>query len=117
MKTFKELLSELSTSTMKSYLNKSFRKGDRDPKKRGLAARKVDDKERRGVSEEKLDELSKGTLKSYVARAANDAANHGYRSGHEQGVTGRITKKAGDAIKKRVGRQMGINQALNKLVK
>lgn len=96
------VLDELSTYTMKNYLNKSLRQelqGGKKRKMRGLAARKVNDKELRGVSEEVVDELSKPVLQRYATKADADAD--------------RLTDKK--RIKKALNRTVGVERAKSKL--
>jgi hypothetical protein len=60
---------------------------------------------------EKIDELSKKTLGSYVKKAAGDAVTKAYRAGDVR------DKDSGKNYMKALGRQIGISKATSKLAK
>ena len=106
-----EILSELSKATMRSYLEKGITKGIQDTfagkgdisKKREAGLNKAM-KKVYGEEVEELDELSKGTLASYVKKASVDA---GDKRRQDKNVISKTANK----------RYAGINKAVNKLTK
>jgi len=123
-----EILSELSKGTMRSYLEKGITKGIQDTfagkgdiskkRKDGLnkAMKKV-----YGEEVEELDELSKGTLKSYVGKAVQShgknrvMANMAWDKSEEPGDL--LDKLGHKALKDSKKRSIGIAKAVDKLTK
>jgi len=131
MKTFKQHLTELSKSTLGSYVKKAVsnidatswtagggRRGprmtkllDKVYKRTNGVSRAVDKLTKEEV--EQVDELSKGTLGSYVKKAGVDASHH---KANAYGNSDTLEKFSSN-LKRAHKRQRGIEKAVDKLTK
>ena len=117
-----EAIDEVSAKTMSSYITKaSAATTDKtlSDKKVGnryagvaLADKKMEKMRKEEV--ESIDELSKGTLASYIGKASTDVHNKAYKAGKKEGST---KKYDVPNITGSIMRQVGIDKAAKKLAK